>query len=224
MNIHTLIARLKNNEIKINKSGHQFNSQRLIDQLIDRLQFNIDYHTPKVDDEKHHAIMVRGMNSDDAYGPGLQYMDGFDGEVYCWCCGNRGLRFNFINDEDTLEVIQWKNRGTPDVCPIKDEPVRTTIEVPSGSLVFSNWFDVKSAPEGEEYGNDYCINALLGRINEAKYLAAQGYGYGQMGNMSVTIYVSKDRKSIKVIPGEVDYIYDEVDYQVEEGDGNEITK
>jgi len=220
MNIHQLLNRLENNEISIDKCGHKFRESAAIEELIRALKFHRDYNTERKDSTDYSRECFREMNLDDAYGPDQHYMDGFESQIYCPMCGKRGMRLRF-KDNDTLHVVVWNDRGNPYTCDTKDGSHKTFIDVKSGLLKFANYFDVPEAPKDEEYSEKYNICTLKGRRNIADFLAESNYGYGQMGNMSVEIYRSKDKKSIKILRGfAFDFINEEIFYHEEEG--NEI--
>ena len=191
------------------------------------------YHAEKLaegESTKHHQNELDRLNSEDTYLVGNKFM--FDTDIYCFKCGNGvcsktnkkhvAMKFG-LKDLNTFEVILY-NGGRLE-CEVKDEPIRTEIDIPSGNVIFANHFgkEVLDAPEDEKYGNKYSINALYGRINTAKHLARNGYGYGQMGNSSIEVYVSKDKKSIKIVGPGIDYINEEIEYLTEEKLFDEIT-
>lgn len=216
MNIHTLIKRIENGEIKIEKGGHVFSTDIIFEGLLRNLNFQINYHTDKLDDSDYHKKVLDEINSKDAYTPGKKWMQGFDNtELHCRNCGGRGLHFRF-KDENTLEIFHWKSKEVVD-CPIEDGPYKMKINVPSGKLVFANYFDnIEDAAEDDKYTEEYSLNNLIGRINIAKYLSKQNFGYGQMGNTSVSIYISHDKKSIKVIDGYTEDDAEEYEHCLEE--------
>lgn len=225
MNIHQVIAKIKNNEFNILTGKHSFRSEYVLENLLRSLEFHASYHTDKIkeegidmsDTDNYHVKVLNHINSDDAYGPDAKFMDGFDTEVHCSRCGKRGLRL-WIKDENTLMVSHWKEKGTLVQCPIEDGSHKTIIDVPTGVLQFANWFDIGDAPEDKEHSEEYDLCTLLGRRNIADYLAEKGFGYGQMGNMSVYIYIAKDKKSIKILSSDYDWIEDEIHYLKSQGE------
>lgn len=96
----------------------------------------------------------------------------------------------------------------------KKKKLVSEIEVPSGELIFQNYFNTKKLyvdPENE--WGEPSINSVLGRDVLMQYLAKQNVGYGQMGNMSVSIHVKNDGSEIIVTTpygydGEKDEEYD----------------
>jgi len=104
-------------------------------------------------------------------------------EIYCFNCGkNLGLKMvdNVILTfpEECITVhIQEKKKLEAD------------INLPTGEVVFQNFFRKDKLHHGptNEFGYSD-INSLFGRKTLMDYLASQDVGYGQMGNMSVSIY------------------------------------
>jgi hypothetical protein len=78
------------------------------------------------------------------------------------------------------------------------------IEVPSGELIFTNYFEkdeLYELPEDIKWNRENSINHLMGRLNLMEYLASKNVGYGQMGNMDVTIFL-KDTKDQIIVGSE----------------------
>ncbi len=63
------------------------------------------------------------------------------------------------------------------------------INFPSGEVIFQNYFKDKALYEIQKEGY-HSINALQGRNELMQDLASRDVGYGQMGNMSVTVYTN----------------------------------
>lgn len=155
-----------------------------------------------------------------------------DNEIYCFDCGeNHKL---MVVDEKTVSLISYhsfdkqrEEKGFKwldfsfryDVTQIPDCPAKPLVEakkmvseinVPSGELLFTNFFkkdEIYDFPKGvNKYDSEHSINGLIGRFNLMQYLATQNIGYGQMGNMSVNVFVNKAGDEI-IIGG--DYGYDE---------------
>jgi hypothetical protein len=143
---------------------------------------------------------------------------------YCWDCGEE--TDIILLDEKTVclsnrkdwwtltDGMDWEQRTNFQIkidqmnpCPINPDAIngiKTSIRIESGDLIFANHFgkvDALYEFEGKEY---HSINGLLGRIELAEQLAKKDIGYGQMGNMSVNIYLRKDGK--EVIIGDSYYI------------------
>jgi hypothetical protein len=131
-------------------------------------------------------------------------------EAYCWDCGAR--MYGVLIDDNTWSYVPsdkyWKIADTkPDKynvnftkedlksteCPLfkqlgNERKIVTEIEVPSGNLIFANYFENNETYESKEHRE---INDVKGRMDLMKHLAKKNIGYGQMGNMSITIYSNK---------------------------------
>lgn len=153
-----------------------------------------------------------------------------DNEAYCFDCGGR--HHLTVVDEKTVSLLSYSNfdkkreekgfkwldftfRYDPadiPVCPAKSlvesKKMVSEINVPSGQLLFANFFKeekIYDFPKEGKYKEENSINGLLGRFNLMQYLATQNIGYGQMGNMSVNVFVNK--AGDEIIIGN-DYGYD----------------
>jgi hypothetical protein len=132
-------------------------------------------------------------------------------EVSCANCGST-LYFVVLNDtiatlieprfyydlkESKTEKFAYKLQVTDELpdCKakelVKQKKLTSIIDIQSGVLYFRNHFsngdredNLYSIPD-EGY---HSINDLQGRNELMQYLATQNVGYGQMGNMSVTVY------------------------------------
>lgn len=161
-------------------------------------------------------------------------------EAYCFGCGKH-LRLGVFGDTAYLtdyrkvaaaekELAKSLNARRTDV--ILEEPVtevcegsglpkvwEAEIEVPSGRLVFANFFLSKEPgdkdrgqhliPDFEEHSgsrkNEFDINCELGRYKLMQAYAEKNVGYAQMGNMGIDIFISEEGDAIKVSS---EYYYD----------------
>ena len=132
-------------------------------------------------------------------------------EMHCFECG-RNLPY-ILKDANTvtfgLTYEQKQNNETDNTCPMKDlgESFSFEIEVKSGKLVFTNFFDDRKIdkdgnktevfePE-DRYSEKYSLNSTLGRINITKHYAEKyNIAYAQMGNMSIGVFVNKAHDGI----------------------------
>jgi hypothetical protein len=128
----------------------------------------------------------------------------------CYYCGNSlGIH---INDENSADIFMWK-RGEdyddkihiPGECEMRQKENRINefeLKFPTGEVVIDNYFNkdrdyLFDVPEKEQYSDKYSLETLKGRFNRQNYLAeTYNMGYGQMGNMSMEVFVSKDGKEI----------------------------
>jgi hypothetical protein len=141
----------------------------------------------------------------------------FGTEHYCFDCG-LSLHLMIVDDK-TISLIDYstyKNKNEKNKmnvleipeCPTKSyreaKKIMSEIDVPTGELLFTNYFnnDIYTMPD--EYKSENSINCILGRVNLMNYLAEKNIGYGQMGNMSVTIFLNKTGDEI-IIGSEYGY-------------------
>jgi hypothetical protein len=99
-----------------------------------------------------------------------------------------------------------KDRHTvADRCQFADGiPYGTgTIKIDS-KMVLANFFEagdhqppeLLDCKEKDEYADEYSLNNQLGRLNIQKYKASNNIAYGQMGNMSLGVYLSRNKKKV----------------------------
>ena len=138
----------------------------------------------------------------------------------CYLCGKR-MGFN-IKDENTLEFFGWEYPEgfggdkiiSNEACELGDKKLQThsfELTFPTGKVMIDNYFVEEidgereylfDVPEDEKYDEKYTLQTLKGRFNRQDYIAkTHNAGYAQMGNMSVDVYISKDKKKI-IIGGE----------------------
>jgi hypothetical protein len=110
-----------------------------------------------------------------------------------------GDRFEYVFKKEDIENLN---------CPLYKEGVSsdamiTEINVPSGKLLFKNYFNTKEIYENDD--KKFSINSILGRYKLMKDLASKNVGYGQMGNMSINVFKKNDGTEIII---HNDYYYD----------------
>jgi len=103
-------------------------------------------------------------------------------EIYCFDCGKYlGLKLtdnilSFVEECITIPIV-------------KSKKLEADIKIPTGKVVFQNFFskdELHHDPKNEFGYPD--INSLFGRKKLMDYLSTQDVGYGQMGNMGISIY------------------------------------
>lgn len=114
-----------------------------------------------------------------------------------WVTGNRehwigGRDTQYGTREKIMAIAERENT----VLATKSED--TTITFPTGELLFANHFHpMDELPEDIKWASEYSINGPLGRMNTMKWLAQnRGIAYGQMGNMSCSVYKVNDDRII----------------------------
>lgn len=122
----------------------------------------------------------------------------YDG-INCYYCGSK--LFWFYNPEKDNIVISdtYKTENIFRECKHQiDGPTKGIINIDS-DFIIANWFKEKQedAPEGKKYSNEYGINYPYGRKNVTKWkVQNQNVAYGQMGNMSLAVYLNKTKDHI----------------------------
>jgi len=168
-------------------------------------------------------------------GEPLDYMGG---ERYCFNCG-RDYRYVWTNGK--LELRHWwdpnkkPERPSPfggngehtvdeNNCEFEEQkPFTGKIAVPSGELVFTNCFrHLPELPDDVNYGPTYCLNSYAGRYRLSQWmLDNQKIAYGQMGNMSLAVYVND--AGTEIILGN-SYLADNLAEKLSEEAYNKLTK
>lgn len=239
MNLKELLEGLKNGTVTIDTKGHLVNP--IIDDLEDDINNDLDFikemesgeYVEYTTKQKQTKEQCEGMIK--FVGDRLErdlLIGGYinQPDIYCFDCGER-LRLILIN-ENTVSLVsptEYRDNRTlteekryiMDVTKISDCKARelresgkmvSEIDVPSGKLLFTNFFKqdkIYDFPEEvNSYDAEHSINSIQGRNNLMQYLATQNIGYGQMGNMSVNVFV-KDSGD-EIIIG-TDYHYNDED-------------
>ena len=78
-----------------------------------------------------------------------------------------------------------------------EKPLKTSIEVPSKKVIFTNFFPDNISPEMEyRYSSKNSLCGLVGRRNHARHYEKHGVLYGQTGNMGLIIWVNPSKTEI----------------------------
>ncbi len=213
---------VKNGTIKINPNGHNsitftsdkpmhFNSnidsnKYFTDLIIRMNKDGIDIYERnknKKDADVYEKIRDRKFKVGERLSASM-----FGDTCTCHDCDDR--LFPYLQDENTIAFISLDdiekanvrngNKYTDkilldDISPCKastldiNDKLVAEINVPSGELVICNNFKTKEIYEMEEFNS---INAIIGRYELMQYLAKKDIGYGQMGNMSIDVYLKND--------------------------------
>lgn len=211
-----LLEGLKDGSITILDEGHKTRNvtekiERLIihwDKQILKYKENIKNNVPEKEGVTH-ARMLEMYESN--FNCHLKLGHYIEGEVQCHNCESN--MYIILLDEKSICFVDsleyWdivdksgkkyefdftKEHLTKCKCSelMKEKKLVSKIEVPTGSLVFQNYFNTEHLYEDPE--NKYSspgVNTILGRDKLMQYLATQNVGYGQMGNTSVIIYSNK---------------------------------
>jgi hypothetical protein len=185
-----------------NKLGH------INDQIRD-YQDKIDRGETKVSSKSKSGGEIDCQSMIDFYNVNKEVRVGkfiMSAEQYCFNCGEN--MYIVLIDEKTLGYIPsgeyWKIADASgkkygyaakrEDCPccsatpfVEAKKLTATINAPTGNIIFQNYFKEEKLYkyQGEGYNS---INAVQGRNELMQDMASRDVGYGQMGNMSVTIY------------------------------------
>jgi len=217
MKLKDLYAGLQNGTIKVDNKGHLLH-QSIIDRVeyqVEIWEKAVKEYQDKINageiqtkgkdkpNQYYVDLFQRNLDEELEYGRFLFCM-----EASCYDCGAR--MYIILIDETTITVVkthdywdisdksgkkyeyQFKLEDAP-FCPanhIREAgKLVSQIEVPTGQLIFRNYFDKEEIYDPkEEYYDQYSVSSILGRSNMMKYLGTQNVGYGQMGNMSMNVY------------------------------------
>jgi hypothetical protein len=226
MTTKDILKGLKSGEIRLNSSKH------LTNDVVRDLEWAIQDNDELKDKarEENDQKMLEAWVLREQVKIGRPVTDLHD--IYCWHCGtklsllvldekNVALlnndvrhadfkegRYNQLYDENHIkpcEFFEVSQRGY----------LEANIEVPTGDMIFANFFREKKfydqKPNRDRYIKE-SINAVRGRDALMQDLASENVGYGQMGNMSVAIFLKKDKKEIIV---STDYGYNDKDGEYE---------
>jgi hypothetical protein len=220
MNLSDIKKKLLAGEMTIDLAGHnrhhgddgvEFAKKEIID-MIDRRE-----EVANDDDKKTQELFKDEMTREREVGDlPFHSTDSF----YCFVCGQR---YGYIlQDENTIGIGRWLHdeEMTDNMTPIEGryrlELVREVCPLAEGvplgegrikidsKMVVANFFhrddvpELADAPEKERYREKYSLNSALGRLNTQKYKAERNIAYGQMGNMSIGVYVSNDKKRVLI--------------------------
>jgi hypothetical protein len=227
MKIREICELVKEGKITLNEAGHStnLNLKRFIDCYNDHIEKENGKYDGKwngVTDEVMREHFKHTLDREVEQEDSLTFFS----EQYCFGCGQRlklvltgdklQLRQYFEYNKEYPTKSQFLNHPIDYVCPFSEiKPFTGEINV-SSDLVFANYFDdcnFGDAPEGKQYSDEWSLNCVAGRYRIAEYKAKQNIAYGQMSNMSIGIYVNKDRDSVIVGPA-----YHPADYEEYESD------
>jgi hypothetical protein len=192
-------AKVKSNEIKVEYNGHYPNDFKyMLDREIENYKRDLDSKDVKrIADAKYH------LSSKTRVGQFLR--GGYSSSCQCFACDERLVYV--LMDENTITAASEEFRfDSLDSKKFSNEYIKhcegeklmkskfltAEIQAPTGKIVFQNYFnneEIYELPKQERY-NPPTINCIMGRNKLMQYLAAKNVGYGQMGNMGITIYAN----------------------------------
>lgn len=238
MKLREICEKLRSGEMTLDYAGHRigFTLEKFLERYDDAVQLSngsndgkwkYDIDTPeeklKIDTDMRN-FYTRDLDRDIKQEDHLRYRLICDhrtcfgcGEALHWVLtGNKlQLRNYCAEDSDSRFGIKLVNHPIDYVCPYANpSPFIGKIKVCS-SLVIANYFKLEEdCPKEESFSEKYSLNNVAGRYNIAKYKESKNIAYGQMGNMSIGVYLNKEKTSIIIGPS---YHYAEYqEYETEE--------
>jgi len=207
ISVKEIIAGLEDGSIVLDKKGHLTNS------VIDNLERVVEFTESMIEKRENNEEISNFYKSFiENIKIGVPIHDTYDN--YCFNCGGRNslvmidaktLGFFNVTDFNNLGKENGKDftLSPSDFQPCKATPLidagklTATINVPTGKLVFDNFFITDSLYDMKEEGY-HSINDIMGRNQLMQHLASKNVGYGQLGNMSVNVYYSKEKEEILI--------------------------
>jgi len=219
-----LVENLKADKVTIELNGHNQNHEAYLKRAKEEIIHHYDHVTEGAkgelfkddpDEEKQERMKEhyqRDLDRIVRFEDKLILMN--DG-LYCFECGSKApyilKDLNTITiGSDYSEIKSGKPHGNP--CEFHEGiPFsKGQIEITS-QMILANFFhsetrdendkkvtppELDDAPKGMEYSNEYGLNAIRGRLNITKHKAKNNIAFGQMGNMSVGVWVNKDKTKV----------------------------
>lgn len=217
MIVTDFIEKLKNKEITIQANNHCTND--IEEYIMHNYSRYVDF-IEKLKSEKDVNLVLINSNTIEN-NTLLKFGIVFQVEIYCFNCGISGRLYlhdnilylidyddfikyceiNNINywDDEFLLPDELLNKSCIATELINSGKMVSEIEV-NDTLIFANHFgrNIDDSPSNERYSQKYSVNSLLGRFNCMQYLANNNFGYGQMGNMSIDVYVNDNKTEILI--------------------------
>ena len=125
------------------------------------------------------------------------------GERLQWVFSGKKLKLkNYIYDDSKMDHLDLRNHK----CDFtKPEPHAGIIQI-TNKLVFGNYFrEFGDTPKELEFDKHWSLSSFAGRNKITNHLCRQNIAFGQMSNMSVTIYVHSSKESIIIGPDDEKY-------------------
>lgn len=233
MNVRKIGELVKAGKITIDDCGHRVNYSldRFIQRYDDIVECSLGKNDGKWNPEKNETpekMSKRDVEMREFYNRLLddnveenEVVGMMWNKYYCFGCGEEfGMLYN--GDKLTLrhyfDIDARNGKGDFVTHPLdyrcayeNPGPFKGKITV-ADKLVFANFFNsVEDAPENEKYKHKYDLNCQRGCQNITAYKSEHNVAYGQMGNMSVAIFVNDAKDSIIVGNAYMDdYLWDQL--------------
>lgn len=223
MTLNAFISKIRSGEFSIDTMGHDAHSYNVLkEHLLEEAESVRDFYQKQLEDPAH-----KGNPNHHNYCQGvLGLLDYSDlaindlplalGLLFQWRCHTCDESLDlYWRDENNL-FLGRKERDSaleePCSLPHGHLPTTHNIQVPTGKLLFANFFREFEDYDDEEENKAWrFLNFFAGRVRIMGHLAEQNVGYGQYGNTSVGIYISPDRKRIVVLECELERLDDYYD-------------
>lgn len=227
MKVREILEAVRSGEITLDFAGHKTSQDQA--ELLERFDHCVNYanggndnqwQSIKKEDATPEAIAKINADMRDYFQRGLDLEIGQEDSLRyvnlgdhweCHCCGEHlhwtltgnklQLRNHIIQDKSKLCGIDFANRPVDYVCPW-GVPKAIVGEIKIASrLLLGNFFRFEDAPEGKKWSDEYSLNHLAGRNEITQYKASNhNVAYGQMGNMSIAVYVNDAKDSVIIGP------------------------
>ena len=213
MKFRDICERLKDGRMKFDPCGHVLSSHYQ-EQFLHRYEDMVAHEGGSNDDnwtpfEPGEDAAVTNQRMREFYTRRLDHEVPED-ESLEWCvedeeCRGCGVRLKWVLNGDTLTLRSYF-AGDDFAMYARDflcrfaVPKPTTGEINVASpLVFANFFRfVEDCDQKDKHTSAWSLGHQSGRANITRYKAERNVAYGQMGNMSVGIFLHPDKRSIIV--------------------------
>lgn len=211
MNNQELFEKLISGGIPFDSLGHSVfgfidaikRKKEFYETLIEENKENPEHYAKKIFQGEvlvNDSLLTEGLNCAKC---GKYLLSSFDGEKVSLNMIYKGKEFEIENKRCEFEI---------------PKPTQGTIRIDS-ELIISNFFrKFEDSPEGQKYSGEWSLCHDAGQTKITEYLASQNIAFGQMGNMSIGIYVNKEKTSIiigpKYHPAEFEEYDNDEDYEL----------
>lgn len=194
----TFIEGVKNGSIKANYMGHIVYGNGVEGKIKETINERVLEGKPEVDTVKP-FVGSKIFSEDTCYycGEKISYHIKSSLEIVAFSTHRE--------DGESYRIPKKENHSECELSSKESRDHRFELTFPSGEVMIDNFFQsVKgrglfNVPKDEEYSDKYSLQTLKGRFKRQDYLAkTYNVGYAQMGNMSVDVFVSKDKKKIVI--------------------------
>lgn len=179
MKLEQFVQGLKDKSIAIDTCGHDINVNYVLAEMLNKLS-SVVFSKYWVDRDNP-AQNILFFNFCQCYRCG-QYLE--------WSFSQNSLKLNRLIGTDTCHPEGYR-------CELENvKPFVGKITINSNLIVANYFNNVVPELSDVEQCEKYYINILKGRYNLAEYMSFHNVAYGQMGNMSIGVFVHPDKKSI----------------------------